>query len=108
MLLLLQLLSVHPRVCGEQDHDRQERGSGGGSSPRVRGTESIQPGRAVVLRFIPACAGNSWSKTRPRNRVPVHPRVCGEQFHLLKSEIDFDGSSPRVRGTAAEIEKLVG
>ena len=31
--------SVHPRVCGEQVKIFDDGGDGGGSSPRVRGTE---------------------------------------------------------------------
>ena len=31
----------------------------------------------------------------------VHPRVCGEQERCAKSQSIGDGSSPRVRGTAA-------
>jgi hypothetical protein len=51
------------------------------------------------VRFIPACAGNTWSPTTVSNHSPVHPRVCGE--HAAGWEFDwvFVGSSPRVRGT---------
>ena len=49
-----------------------------GSSPRVRGTRPVAPHRAHRRRFIPACAGNSPSRCRPRPAPTVHPRVCGE------------------------------
>ena len=70
---------VHPRVCGE-------RGPGGpidrlvlGSSPRVRGTPRLRQPLQQQDRFIPACAGNAVTVTRP----------MAEDY----------GSSPRVRGT---------
>ena len=31
-----------------------------------------------LLRFIPACAGNSEYDSLARQAGPVHPRVCGE------------------------------
>ena len=32
----------------------------------------------------------------------VHPRVCGEQFVRTSACSQINGSSPRVRGTAAK------
>ena len=91
---------VHPRVCGELIAAKLYPKWRVGSSPRVRGTRrrsatrrtarSVHPrvcgelGQVavvvvVVVRFIPACAGNS-----PPRSMPA-PNVVG--------------SSPRVRGT---------
>ena len=78
---------VHPRVCGEQLTFRRRHSAG--SSPRVRGT-------FVRVRFIPACAGNSFFIARLRGCFSVHPRVCGEQNRARSASY---GSSPRVRGT---------
>ena len=50
-----------------------------GSSPRVRGT--------------------SVYRDSEQGRVPVHPRVCGEQSVLHLNRLPDTGSSPRVRGT---------
>ena len=54
----------------------------------------------MVIRFIPACAGNSPRIRRVRVTDPVHPRVCGEQENVNNVVYLRDGSSPRVRGTA--------
>ena len=70
-----------------------------GSSPRVRGTRLRSLHRDDGRRFIPACAGNSCRQGRPCPGGTVYPRVCGELrlYWLVVSQ--FDGSSPRVRGT---------
>ena len=91
--------AVHPRVCGERGHARPFKSMKSGSSPRVRGTPSINPPSPDPMRFIPACAGNAWQALRGLARVPVHPRVCGERTQLLSSVDSEFGSSPRVRGT---------
>ena len=90
-----------------------------GSSPRVRGTGFFSCRHYSLLRFIPACAGNSIpvracvppSTVHPacagnsyctRSVIPgqtVHPRVCGEQSRVAISLTRDTGSSPRVRGT---------
>ena len=90
---------VHPRVCGELDRGVPLGHSVAGSSPRVRGTRCPSPAPRRPPRFIPACAGNSFSQKRRLVMATVHPRVCGElgswgQFAML-----VGGSSPRVRGT---------
>ena len=92
-------IPVHPRVCGEQGYlgrlDVNERGS----SPRVRGTGSSHASNSRVLRFIPACAGNSFVRIVTCITTSVHPRVCGEQSVQVGSSQTRVGSSPRVRGT---------
>ena len=93
--------AVHPRVCGEQRSAGRGEFTNGGSSPRVRGTGSYESSYRRGCRFIPACAGNRAKLNGAENKIPVHPRVCGEQ-HLAGVEASASsGSSPRVRGTAA-------
>ena len=75
---LLRPETVHPRVCGELRHRWAFRQQHGGSSPRVRGTRACSSLLWPFGRFIPACAGNSRSRTPRRRCRPVHPRVCGE------------------------------
>ena len=53
------LVPVHPRVCGEREVLAGKCGELHGSSPRVRGTHPPGVTRALVNRFIPACAGNA-------------------------------------------------
>jgi len=92
-------LSVHPRVCGEQRQRPRGATCSIGSSPRVRGTGSNSLRGTTIMRFIPACAGNSRIACLTRATRSVHPRVCGEQKPVALMEWCLGGSSPRVRGT---------
>ena len=69
----------HPRVCGEQEPATTEGGMKQGSSPRVRGTEVLQPYMGLRDGIIPACAGNSEAAENLEYVARDHPRVCGEQ-----------------------------
>ena len=71
--------AVHPRVCGEQTDADNLGNVSGGSSPRVRGTETQSEHDRKYVRFIPACAGNRLTRTISAMFLAVHPRVCGEQ-----------------------------
>ena len=90
---------VHPRVCGEH----LAFAIGGvlplGSSPRVRGTRRRFRPRPATRLFIPACAGNTASRSHVQGDSAVHPRVCGEHFVAIDQLAPQNGSSPRVRGT---------
>ena len=91
--------AVHPRVCGEQKKISTANAKKRGSSPRVRGTACLCPQRLKIVRFIPACAGNSMSDRLRASMPTVHPRVCGEQVVCGVPAGLSGGSSPRVRGT---------
>ena len=93
------ILSVHPRVCGEQDTYFHGTVCEYGSSPRVRGTVLIFRADWIYVRFIPACAGNSFHACSSVSPKAVHPRVCGEQGVFDCITVYSCGSSPRVRGT---------
>ena len=71
---------VHPRVCGELVSINFSDPYFPGSSPRVWGTRVIVALVMVVLRFIPACVGNSNQSGTVGTSYAVHPRVCGELF----------------------------
>ena len=90
---------VHPRMRGEHATSALLRRRRFGSSPHARGTRPRARRVEPVLRFIPACAGNTairrdWSDRvrrfipacagntrRPwRSRSPVHPRMRGERI----------------------------
>ena len=92
-------VAVHPRVCGEQESNSSRPALIYGSSPRVRGTGNRGDDRGRILRFIPACAGNSPSGCMRVPQHTVHPRVCGEQLCEEPWYSILAGSSPRVRGT---------
>ena len=51
--------TVHPRMRGERSHVSRQPCSISGSSPHARGTHHAIAHEAVVIRFIPACAGNA-------------------------------------------------
>ena len=91
--------TVHPRVCGEHLDPSIKGRHPDGSSPRVRGTPAGQPPGRSLLRFIPACAGNTRSARCIGGSTTVHPRVCGEHPASVVPATGSVGSSPRVRGT---------
>ena len=69
----------HPRVCGEQPETCKPPTTPLGSSPRVRGTATLDAAASAFLGIIPACAGNSAPSLQNRFAPRDHPRVCGEQ-----------------------------
>ena len=92
----------HPRVCGEQDQEREDITIPDGSPPRVRGTVARSWRYYKNFRITPACAGNRHGFCNAGFRRRDHPRVCGEQCQRPRSIFPFSGSPPRVRGTAAQ------
>ncbi len=92
-------LAVHPRGCGEHAARNLDRGHHVGSSPRVRGTLGRWLCILIVLRFIPAGAGNTSRAPCLETSGPVHPRGCGEHASHTPYTSSRNGSSPRVRGT---------
>ena len=90
---------VHPRVRGEHLISMGDTEDHAGSSPRARGTPDAEGFRAAVLRFIPACAGNTMRQPDRPLSLAVHPRVRGEHMKILGAPTIEVGSSPRARGT---------
>ena len=100
-------ITVHPRVCGEQQRYEDCARINSGSSPRVRGTGTATFNVAAGQRFIPACAGNSLTLALIAFIKAVHPRVCGEQTPRFSATVAASGSSPRVRGTVLLDAKIL-
>ncbi len=70
-----------------------------GLSPLARGTLWCCAFSLLVVRFIPAGAGNTTQETlRPRCK-PVYPRWRGEHTRLPFSPVFSCGLSPLARGT---------
>ena len=74
----LLIRSVHPRLRGELDSRNAGKIGIRGSSPLARGTQSGYSEGHNVLRFIPACAGNSSKVENTEVSGTVHPRLRGE------------------------------
>ncbi len=91
--------SVHPRVRGEHRQSMYRARSGGGSSPRARGTRRKGERFTRIFRFIPACAGNTQTPPHTAKNTAVHPRVRGEHPAINGDAPVNIGSSPRARGT---------
>ena len=89
-LVYWTLEPVHPRLCGEHLKLPGQAGASYGSSPPVRGTRSSGFRRGELLRFIPACAGNTYVDMWCITRSAVHPRLCGEHSsHKILKNKDF-------------------
>ena len=73
-----------------------------GSSPHARGTLAVVPLDPVVVRFIPACAGNALSADAQGRPGTVHPRIRGERRAERGRTGSLGGSSPHARGTLSE------
>ena len=71
-------LSVHPRTRGEHERIGNQLQQIDGSSPHTRGTLIFGSCTKLVMRFIPAHAGNTARHQLPPYIPPVHPRTRGE------------------------------
>ena len=88
----------HPRLRGEQGPLARENSAALGSSPPARGADLPRDTQGRRDRIIPACAG-SRGRSRSRSRVRRdHPRLRGEQIHVVGLASWAIGSSPPARG----------
>ena len=67
----------------------------------MRGTAYHPDYSRIIIRFIPAHAGNSGSGYTAPSPPAVHPRACGEQVLMVADDPAIGGSSPRMRGTVS-------
>ena len=100
--ILRHITAVHPRACGEHYFLSRTLGGKNGSSPRMRGTLIVFAAINLIVRFIPAHAGNTRSRMASWMIVTVHPRACGEHLARQRWPGPLFGSSPRMRGTLLE------
>ena len=90
---------VHPRMRGERASNPAKAVRPSGSSPHARGTPRDVDGELVIVRFIPACAGNASRRASRSRNMAVHPRMRGERVGPETIEDSGVGSSPHARGT---------
>ena len=88
----------HPRACGANTSTEGNADSTYGSSPRMRGKQTLRDGQAIGVRIIPAHAGQTLAYYKPLQLPSDHPRACGANSALRPSNILQSGSSPRMRG----------
>ena len=91
--------AVHPRWRGEHGRSTWCRVRTCGSSPLARGTPSKSKRDHCRFRFIPAGAGNTFSRIPAPVPASVHPRWRGEHLWHIKPSKTGVGSSPLARGT---------
>ena len=95
---LLQMLEVYPRACGgtfgEPERIRYTRGL----SPRLRGNRDPVLPVEIVVRSIPAPAGEPEAVGQTSVPRAVYPRACGGTGNLATLALGLLGLSPRLRG----------
>ena len=92
---------VYPRVCGGAVASVMACASVVGLSPRVRGSLRRAACAFVLVRSIPACAGEPAVELPGWSRYAVYPRVCGGACVVWHVRLSSRGLSPRVRGSRA-------
>ena len=93
----------HPRVCGEHCSDRRFSAASWGSSPRMRGAQTLYFTFYDDRRIIPAYAGSTYIGMTMILYRQDHPRVCGEHRRGDCLGGLPGGSSPRMRGAPATL-----
>ena len=96
---------VHPRSRGEHMSIESTSRVDPGSSPLARGTRVDGMERVLLLRFIPARAGNTHPGSTTPNSSAVHPRSRGEHSSRNAASMPLNGSSPLARGTQTGRER---
>ena len=94
----------HPRACGEKNSPYRPRSPAPGSPPRMRGKAHQRPDLAEGVGITPAYAGKSPARSLPPALPRDHPRVCGEKIEAHIQQTSNQGSPPRMRGKASQLE----
>ena len=85
-------------MCGEHHGLEHLLHAHRGSSPHVRGAQSVFAGAEWCEGIIPACAGSTRACRRWCAWSWDHPRMCGEHRRTMRAYQYPSGSSPHVRG----------
>ena len=87
-----------PRLRGEYSISCISYGTCSGSSPLARGILVIFQRRRMLIRIIPACAGNTRIRSSSGISAQDHPRPRGEYTASSSASDSSRGSSPPARG----------
>ena len=91
--------TAHPRSRGEHPITLIELSTKSGSSPLARGTFIANWAWGLVMRLIPARAGNIGLGRVRGGTSAAHPRSRGEHLSRASLALFTAGSSPLARGT---------
>ena len=91
--------TAYPRGCGGANNARLIAAGSSGLSPRVRGSPMSAHSTSLVLRPIPAGAGEPTLVRRPWEAGRAYPRGCGGAINGAAGKSEAGGLSPRVRGS---------
>ena len=69
--------AVYPRACGGTHPNGSDLSIAHGLSPRLRGNQVDQGGYIIIVRCIPAPAGEPDWQPADSTIDPVYPRACG-------------------------------
>ena len=92
-------LQVYPRACGGTGLTAQSRAALIGLSPRLRGNRGPTLSHYGGTRSIPAPAGEPNLLQYRLSRQAVYPRACGGTDKKSTTANQYNGLSPRLRGT---------
>ena len=90
---------VQPRMRGEHVSSAAGIVTSYGSAPHARGTLCTQHIFQKIVRFSPACAGNTASGSSQSRWWTVQPRMRGEHRSARQCRTVDYGSAPHARGT---------
>ena len=90
--------AAHPRSRGENGIQTAVQTVADGSSPLTRGKHKFKKTLEFAGGLIPAHAGKTSSRPRPRRAGGAHPRSRGENNNLDGAAEVTPGSSPLTRG----------
>ena len=89
---------AHPRVRGDVRCEPVQVGGVEGSPPRARGRLPAVSSAASARGLTPACAGTSCAPSCRHPEPRAHPRVRGDVWPYVASQLELLGSPPRARG----------
>ena len=96
--LIIEPLSIQPRVCGDYRYVDFRYIDNLDTTPRVRGLRIVKAINNQSFRYNPACAGTTLIVEINRTVFKIQPRVCGDYDRKFLSHRISSDTTPRVRG----------